>query len=441
MVSYKSLWKIAYPIMFGNLAQTLIALTDTAFLGRISEVALGASAMAGIYYYVFSTLAWGFALGIQVIIARRLGEHNFKRIGVIFEHGLLFSTLLGILLFAALQMLSPTILRMLISSDNVYATALEFIGYRSYGIFFVCVNYMFRSLYVGVSQTKVIGATTALMAGVNVFFNWVLIFGNLGAPAMGVKGAAIASVMAEVTAMLFFFFYTIKYFPIKKYAIFAFNKLEVWLFAMILKVAIPTMMQKIISFGTWLIFFSLVEKLGERALASSMTVRSVYMMVGVPIYAFGSTTNTIISRLIGENKLDDVMPTIFKIIKLCSIALLPLGLLSMLFPHLLLSIYTDNTALIEYSANSIYVVVFSAYALAYGMIYFEAISATSNTHHAMYIEVVVLISYVATAWYTASYLKTDIEWIWFSEVVYGVVLGITSWLYMRNYDWRNNRRL
>ena len=54
-ISKKAIWMIAYPIIFGNLAQTLIALTDTAFLGRVSNIALGASMMAGIYYYVYST--------------------------------------------------------------------------------------------------------------------------------------------------------------------------------------------------------------------------------------------------------------------------------------------------------------------------------------------------------------------------------------------------
>lgn len=63
-VKNKIIWTIALPIIFGNLAQTLIALTDTAFLGRVSAVALGASMMAGIYYYIYSTLAWGFAIGM-----------------------------------------------------------------------------------------------------------------------------------------------------------------------------------------------------------------------------------------------------------------------------------------------------------------------------------------------------------------------------------------
>ena len=77
-VKNKIIWTIALPIIFGNLAQTLIALTDTAFLGRVSAVALGASMMAGIYYYIYSTLAWGFAIGIQIIVARRLGDFRAR---------------------------------------------------------------------------------------------------------------------------------------------------------------------------------------------------------------------------------------------------------------------------------------------------------------------------------------------------------------------------
>ena len=98
-VKNKAIWLIAYPIIFGNLAQTLISLTDTAFLGRVGSIALGASMMAGIYYYVYSTLAWGFAIGVQIIVARRLGEKRLDRIGVIFEHGLVFVLSLSILLF------------------------------------------------------------------------------------------------------------------------------------------------------------------------------------------------------------------------------------------------------------------------------------------------------------------------------------------------------
>ncbi|MDY4903480.1 MAG: MATE family efflux transporter [Butyricimonas virosa] len=216
IITNQTIWNIAYPIILGSLAQTLITLTDTAFLGRVSEVALGASAMAGIYYYVFSTLAWGFSIGIQIIVARRLGEGKLNRIGVVFEHGLCFVFLLSMTLFLIQRYYSDVLLGASIQSPNIYAAAMEYMSYRHYGIIFVCFNFLFRALYIGLSNTKIIGYSTAAMAIINVIFNYLLIFGKFGFPELGVGGAALASVMAEISACLIFIFYTLLKLPIKQ---------------------------------------------------------------------------------------------------------------------------------------------------------------------------------------------------------------------------------
>lgn len=76
-ISNKEIWSIALPIMLGNMAQTIINFTDTAFLGHLGVVALGASMLAGLFYLLFTTVAAGFAIGIQIIVARRFGEKNY----------------------------------------------------------------------------------------------------------------------------------------------------------------------------------------------------------------------------------------------------------------------------------------------------------------------------------------------------------------------------
>ena len=74
--SYRKIWMIAYPILISTLIEQLIGMTDTAFLGRVSEVALGASALAGVYYMVLFMIGLGFSIGVQIIIGRRNGEGN-----------------------------------------------------------------------------------------------------------------------------------------------------------------------------------------------------------------------------------------------------------------------------------------------------------------------------------------------------------------------------
>lgn len=430
-IKNKVIWSIAYPIIFGNLAQTLITLTDTAFLGRVSPIALGASMMAGIYYYVFSTLAWGFSIGVQIIVARRLGEGKLNRIGVIFEHGIVFVLLLSTGLFLIQHYFSDYLLEKVIQSPHIYAAAMEYMNYRHYGIIFVCFNFLFRALYIGLSNTKVISFSTLLMAGVNIFLDYVLVFGKWGFPHMGVGGAALASVCAELSALLFFIFYTLARLPLKTYALFAFHKLEGWLMKSILKLAFPTMIQKLLSFGTWFIFFVLVEHMGELPIAISGIVRSAYMLIMIPVFAFGATANTLTSRLIGAGKQSEVMSTILKTWKLSFICILPVLLCSIFFPHSILSIYTDDISLVTASVPSLYIICVASVSMSFGMTFFEAVSGTGNTIHALWLEFIVLLVYTFSVWFFAYKIGTRVEWVWTSEITYGTIIGLVSLLYIR----------
>ena len=79
--TYKEIWLIAYPILISLLMEQMIGMTDTAFLGRVGEIELGASAIAGIFYIVMFMVAFGFSIGAQILIARRNGEQQYKEIG------------------------------------------------------------------------------------------------------------------------------------------------------------------------------------------------------------------------------------------------------------------------------------------------------------------------------------------------------------------------
>ena len=89
-ITYKRIWNVAYPIILGSIAQNLINFTDTAFLGRVGEVALGAGALGGIFYLAIIMLGLGFGTGAQIIIARRFGEKQLKQIGSVVDHSLIF---------------------------------------------------------------------------------------------------------------------------------------------------------------------------------------------------------------------------------------------------------------------------------------------------------------------------------------------------------------
>lgn len=433
-ITNREIWRIAYPIMLGNLAQTIITFTDTAFLGHLGTIELSASMMSGLFYFVFTTLAMGFAVGIQIFIARRFGEGNLKQIGVIFLHGALFVLLLGILLFSILFFFSKGLMRNIIESDSIYAAAMQYLKYRQFGIIFVVFNFLFRSFYVGISNTKVITYSTLLMAAVNIFFDWCLIFGHCGLPEMGVGGAALASLLAEFAAFCFFWIYTFITIPHEEYGMFLRHKLQPHLMGDILKVAFPSMIQRLFSFGAWFIFFVMIEKMGETAIGVSSVVRSTYMILIIPGIAFASTANTLTSRIIGEGKSDEVMATVWKVLKnsfLCSVILV---VATSIIPHLVLQIYTDDAALAQAAIPSVYVICVATLLGAFSMTFFEAVSGTGNTSAAMALEFGILIVYIIYVFLMAKH--SSIASVWTAEWLYNISIGLISLVYIWKADWR-----
>ena len=433
-ISNKEIWSIALPIMLGNMAQTIINFTDTAFLGHLGVIALGASMLAGLFYFVFTTIATGFAIGIQIIIARRFGEGNYGRIGIIFEHGSLFVLILGSILFSILYFFSDQLLYLLIDSQNIYDASIEYIKYRRYGIIFVCFNFLYRALYIGISNTKVITYSTIIMAVVNILLDYCLIFGNFGFPEMGIGGAALASFCAEVSAFVFFTVYSYITLTKKDYGMFKIHKLESELMGRILRVATPTMIQKLFSFSVWFIFFILIEKMGETATGISSIVRSVYMILITPCFAFATTTNTVVSRIIGEGHSDQVFNTILKILKNCLLCTIPIMVLVAIFPMQIVRIYTDDINLAQLVIPSIYVICAGTIFQGIGNAYFEAVSGTGNTTAALYLEAVILVIYIAFIW-AMTHLTTHVHWVWTAEILYGALLGIFCYIYMKFAKW------
>ena len=437
-ITNREIWSIALPIMLGNMAQTIINFTDTAFLGHLGVIALGASMLAGLFYFVFTTVAAGFAIGIQIIVARRFGEKNFGRIGVIFEHGSLFVLLLGLILFSILYFFSDQLLLWLIDSQNIYEASIDYIKYRQFGIAFVCFNFLYRALYVGISNTKVITYSTAIMAVVNIALDYCLIFGKCGFPQMGIGGAALASLCAEVSAFAFFTLYSYITLRKREFGMFKIHRLESELMGRILKISTPTMVQKLFSFSVWFIFFVLIEKMGETAAGISSITRSIYMILITPCFAFSTTTNTLVSRIIGEGRLNQIFPTINKVLKNCMLCTIPIVIFVAIFPMQIAGIYTDDLDFARLVVPSILVICGGTIFQGIGNGYFEAVSGTGNTSAALYLESAVLVVYILFI-FAMTHLTTRVELVWTAEILYGALLGILCFLYMKFARWDKKR--
>ena len=437
--SNKEIWNVSYPILLALLAQNVINVTDTAFLGHVGEIELGASAMGGLLYICIFTIAFGFSTGSQIMIARRNGEGQYREVGPVMMQGCLFLFLTAIVLFGLCQWSMPSIVRMLISSDNIYDATCEFLHWRMFGFFFSFVNVMFRALDVGITRTKVLTINAIIMAMVNVFLDYALIFGHFGFPEMGLKGAAIASVVAEAASLLFGTIYTWLYVDLKKYGLNRWPQWDSALLGRILSISCFTMVQYFISMATWFVFFMAVERLGERQLAIANIIRSIYIVLLIPVQALSTAANTMVSNLIGAGGIAHVMQLMKKIAKVSFIIVaICIGFI-VLFPQLSLSVYTNDAVLIGESIPSLHVIGVAMLVAAVANIYFNGISGTGNTQAALWLETSTLVVYAIYIFAIGWWAKAPVAICFTTEILYYALLLIASLIYLKKANWQSKK--
>ena len=439
MYTNKEILRVTYPIFLGLLAQNVINVTDTAFLGRVGEVALGAAAMGGLLYICVYTIAFGFSVGSQILIARRNGEGNYRAVGPIMWQGTAFSFGMAVCLLILMYFSAAPLIRLLITSDSIYGATYEFFTWRIWGFLFAFVNVMFRGLYIGITRTKVLTMNAVVMALVNVVLDYALVFGELGLPEMGVRGAALASVIAEASSLLFFLLYTYYKVDLKKYGLNRFGQFDLSMVLRILRISCFTMVQYFLAMAIWFVFFMALERLGQRQLAVANIVRSVYVVLLIPVQALSTTANTLVSNLIGAGGSSGVVTLLHKISRMSFLIMVVCVGLCVVFPGSILSVYTNEEALLVESVSALYVVCGAMLIASLANVYFNGISGTGNTQAALVLEVFVQVFYALYIIIVGMVIQAPVDVCFTTEVIYYVLMLGSSLIYLKKAKWQNKK--
>ncbi len=434
--TYKSIWRVSYPIIIGLMAQNIMVAIDTAFLGRLGEITLGASAIGSLFYLCLVMLGTGFSVGLQIVIGRRNGEGRFQQIGMVFDHAVYFMIALAGLLFVFLSFMAPAFLEWFLQSEGVLAESLTYLSYRRFGLFFGFLVLTFNGFYIGITRTRMLIASTSVMAAINIVVDYVLIFGHLGMPAMGIAGAAIATNIAELATFLFFLLFSFRNNNLQFYQLLRFHRPNWLRYRPLLQVAVPVMFQYFLSFAAWFIFFMVIEQIGETALAASNITRSFYMLLMIPVWGLSSATNTLVSNIIGQGRSQEVIPLIKKVLLISLGLMLILIQINIFIPSRVAAMFTQEAHLIEAALPLLRVIILALIAFSTGMILFSGLSGTGKTNVALFIEIISITIYLTTAFVLAVYFEASAPVVWFVEVIYFSMLGLGSLVYLKSGKWK-----
>jgi len=280
------------------------------------------------------------------------------------------------------------------------------------------------------------------MAIVNIILDYALIFGHWGFPEMGIAGAAIASVISEAFTTLYFLWYSNKKTKTSlslknQYRFFTYPTIDKKLLKSMFNTSLPVMFQNFISLWGWFLFYLIIEGMGERPLAVSNIIRSIYLILMIPGIAFYSVTYSLVSSTMGKKQPEHIKPLLKRIISLGFIFSLCLAILIMLFPAEVVSIYTNNPDLINATIPTLNIIALALLILPLSMITFAAVSGTGNTRASLYLEIATVIIYLLCTYWFANILKWEVHQVWYTEWIYLIVIGLLSYTYFKTANWKS----
>jgi putative MATE family efflux protein len=438
-ITYKEIIKLSLPIIAGSAIENMTFLINAIFLGHVGPEALGAIALGGLFYLALIMLGFGFGIGTQIVIARRYGERNFNEIGRTLHHSAIFLLLSGSAFIIIFHFLGNQLFLKIVDSNEVYVGVTGFLSYRIWGLLFAYTNILFRSFYTGIMRTKVVSIYSCILASINIFFDYALIFGNFGFPKMGVEGAGLASVIAEIGATIFFILFTISRKDIGEFRITRYYGFDRRLLGRLLKTAAPVMAQFSLSFGSWFLFFLMVEKMGKIPLAASQLLRSFYMVTMLPVWGFASATNTLVSYKMGCGQVSEIGKIVKKVLILAVLTSATLVIIIDLLSKHYFSIYTNNQELISNCIPVLLVVSISSILVTIGIVLYNVVSGSGKTNITLSIEAIVIIFYMLWTYIVVYHFHGSISMVWVAEILYGMIMALLAGLYLKFGNWRTSK--
>jgi MATE family multidrug resistance protein len=443
-ISTRSILSVAVPISLGTFVQFVVSFTDNYFVAQLDGNAMSAVSFVGLIYITLAMIGVGLSNAAQILIARRKGEGNNNAVGEVLGNTVRIAWIIATIQFIILFFIVPLFLDVFIKHEAVAMYMQEFIKYRAIGFFFYTMTLVLNAFWSGIAQTRVMIYTTVITALVNIVLDYGLIFGHLGMPKLGVAGAAIATIIAEIAAFAFILIYTLRNSDAFHQHVKALSyDVRKWLWkgtwkysSSLVKLGGPISMQMVLSLGVWVVFYGFIESMGESELHASFIVRQMYMLAFISIGGFSTTTKTYISGLIAENRQAELPKVMKRLMFLNFLGVLFFSHGLWLYPEFIAMQFTTNAITIEQTVKTMHVVLPAMLTFSMTSILLGTVEGSGNTMAGFIVEFLTVIAYIVLAYLMVFAWSWPVHLVWTVDYVYFGLIGLFSWMFLYNGKWK-----
>ncbi|NKI34263.1 MATE family efflux transporter [Wenzhouxiangella sp. XN79A] len=381
----RALLTLALPIIGGMASQNILNLVDIAMVGRLGTTALAATGLGSFANWLSMAFILGLATGVQAICARRVGEGAHGEIAVPLNGGLMLALMLGTPLAAVLILFAPELLALINNDPAVVEETIPYLQVRLLALVFVGMNFSFRGYWSAVHRTGIYLVTLLVMHALNIVLNWVLIFGNLGAPAMGVTGAGLATTLSIVVGFFIYVGFGLKYAWSEG---FLHHRPSVTMLKKQFKLSLPASLQQLFFSAGMLTLIVIFGLIGTDQLAAANVLMTLGLVIILPAIGLGIATATLVGNALGRGDVDDARAWGWDAALFTALVAATMGLIIALFGRPILGMFLTDPDVVALAWPALLVSCVVIGIDAAGLVLLHALLGAGDTGRVMKISLV-----------------------------------------------------
>lgn len=277
-------------------SQNIVNLVDTAMVGTLGDTALAAVGLSSFVNFMAVSFMMGMSSGVQATCARWRGAGRIGEIALPLNGGLLLAALICLPMTVVLIAMTPEILGALASDPEVAETGSGYLRLRLLGMTAVGLNFSFRGYWNAINMSRLYMATLIAMHLCGIALNWVLIFGNLGMPAMGASGAGLSNAISVWIGTAVYFAFAWRY-----------GRREGFLARLpsretlgnMFTISLPAGLQQLIFAAGMVALFAILGRVGTAEVAAGNVLINVMLVTILPSIGFGLAAATLVGQSLG----------------------------------------------------------------------------------------------------------------------------------------------
>lgn len=345
-----NLFHLTWPIFLEVFLFMLMGLADTFMLSAVSDNAVSGVGTANQYIHIAILILEVVGNGAAIVVSQYLGSRRYFEAAKISALAVTLNLCLGLLMSVLFIFSSNQLMVMMNLQGAVLEHAQSYLIIVGGGIFLQAVINSLAAIIRVHGWTKQTMFVSLGMNIIHVVGNYILIFGNFGAPELGVQGAAISSVVSRLIAVFIFFWllYRALEVKIKMAYYFSFSKEYV---QKILYIGLPSAFEQIMYQVCQIVFLYYVTYLGAEALAARQYANNISMFTYLFAIAIGMGTSIIVGRFVGSGDKDSAYKQVWSSVKAALVFTVIIAAVVTIFREQLVSLFTDNPEVVKFGAS------------------------------------------------------------------------------------------